>query len=788
MAKRKQPKHRQQNNAPLIPTIEHALVAKSHTSMYGMHKYWARKPANVVSQYINTYSKKGETVLDPFNGSGVTVLESIKLDRNAIGIDVSAFGIFLTEVTSIPVDIEKLKEAFKTLEINISNEILKSFYDTICPVCNNHAEIKQILLLDNTPSLIKYTCSHCTTSRSMLEKSFDNNDRKNEEKINKIKIPFWVPTDKLIHNSRINIPRGMKYTDLFPHRNLIVLSIIFNEIEKISNKNIKLCLKLAFSRNLAQASKLLVFTPGSGPSWKIRGFFIPVKRMELNVWHYFQNSFDKILKGKEESNRLIGDKNKNLKLHHQSSTDLSNIPDNSIDYIFTDPPYGDSVPYLELNVLWSKWLKKTEPFADEIIITDSPERREKNNQNYAKLIRRTYKELYRVLKPGKFLTVTFHNTDIELYNLMIRAALITGFELEQSIYQPPATISAKAQLAPYGSAIGDYYIRFKKSDSCQLPGSGISTQIYNNIIIQSVKKIIAERAEPTAFTHIVNSYPVIYNELKKRGHLFDATADISSVIKNSSEFTLTKQKEVWFKNPSSIKFLDRIPLRERVESVIINKLNEYDRVTYDQILESVYVTFPDALTPETNSILSTLKEYAEKTSDKKWRAKMLVKQRISQHDSLVNSLCKLGQKCGYDVYGDTDAYRTNLNFKVTPEQLTRIKEIDCIWYKNNKIDTIFEVENSTGITEAFVRASNIPYKIKRCIVIPEERENLLVRKTQEPFIKEQLKKSPWAFIRYDYLFDFIEKNKRKKTLEKKQLFALHIPPGKLPKKTQTTIV
>ena len=163
-----------------------------------------------------------------------------------------------------------------------------------------------------------------------------------------------------------------------------------------------------------------------------------------------------------------------------------------------------------------------------------------------------------------------------------------------------------------------------------------------------------------------------------------------------------------------------------------------------------------------------------------------MKQRISQHDSVVNSLCKIGEKCGYEVYGDTDKYRTNLTFSIKPEQLTRIKEIDCIWYKKNKIDTVFEVENSTGITEAFVRASNIPYKIDRCIVIPEERENLLVRKTNEPFIKERLKKDPWKFIRYDYFFDFFDKNKRKKTLEKKQILKLHFPPGKLHIQTQTT--
>ena len=64
--------------------INYNWPAKTHTSMYLMHKYWARKPANVVAEYIKHYSKEGETVLDPFAGSGVTAVEAIKLRRKGI--------------------------------------------------------------------------------------------------------------------------------------------------------------------------------------------------------------------------------------------------------------------------------------------------------------------------------------------------------------------------------------------------------------------------------------------------------------------------------------------------------------------------------------------------------------------------------------------------------------------------------------------------------------------------------------------------------------------------------
>ena len=765
---------------PLDTHLEHAIPAHRHTSMYSMHKYWARKPANVVSEYIFTYAREGETVLDPFNGSGVTVLEAIKLDRKAIGVDVDPTSIFITEATAVNIHMESLKNAFECIKKNVYGPIRK-YYVTLCPHCKKESEIVQLLIEDGSPFQINYRCQYCKIKEI---KSFDKNDEKYNRKINKMKIPYWVPRDNLIPNSRINISPNMKVTDLFSHRNLIVLSIIFNEIEKIKNKKIKLVLKLAFTSSLAQCSKLLVRTPGSGPSWKVRGFWIPPTRYEMNVWHYFKNRFDKVVKGKEETCRIIGEKHKNLKLYNASSTNMSFIGNSTVDYIFTDPPYGDSVPYLELNRIWSTWLKEEPLFDDEIVISDSSKRKMKNRNNYAKLMRSSYKEMFRVLKPGKFMTVTFHNTDIFLYNLIIRTAIITGFELEKSVYQPPASVSTQQQLAPYGSAIGDYYIRFRKPESMKELHKieELDKQIYENIIIQSVKKILAERGEPTAYRHIVNCYSFIYEELKNRGYLFSAEKSIDDVLKDNmgTEFELVhtedNSKLWWFKDPNSVKFIERVPLTERIEKTIINMLNREERVSYDDILQTVYTTFPNSLTPDTVSILSILKEYAEKTNDKKWRAKLLVKIRISEHDSIVNNLCKMGEKCGLDVYGDTEKYRHQLKFKELPENLSRIQKIDVIWYKNNKIDTIFEVENTTGLTEALVRASNISYDINRVIVIPDERENLLVRKVNEPFIQEWLEKQPWAFIRYDSFNEFYSVNKRKKQLSKKAILALAEPP------------
>jgi len=83
---------------------------------------------------------------------------------------------------------------------------------------------------------------------------------------------------------------------------------------------------------------------------------------------------------------------------------------------------------------------------------------------YHKMLIASFTEVFKVLKPTHYLTVTFHSTDIQVWNSIIIAVRLAGFELEKILYQSPAVRSAKQSLQPWGSAVGDYYIRFRKPE------------------------------------------------------------------------------------------------------------------------------------------------------------------------------------------------------------------------------------------------------------------------------------------------------------------------------------
>ena len=108
----------------------------------------------------------------------------------------------------------------------------------------------------------------------------------------------------------------------------------------------------------------------------------------------------------------------------QSSTDLNNIPDKSIDYIFVDPPFGDNLHYSELNFLQESWLKVETNNRKEAIINVS---QHKGIAEYQSLMEQCFSEFYRILKPKRWITVEFHNSKNAVWNSIQEALQRAGF-------------------------------------------------------------------------------------------------------------------------------------------------------------------------------------------------------------------------------------------------------------------------------------------------------------------------------------------------------------------------
>ncbi|WP_218185226.1 DNA methyltransferase [Methanogenium cariaci] len=112
-----------------------------------------------------------------------------------------------------------------------------------------------------------------------------------------------------------------------------------------------------------------------------------------------------------------------------SITNVRNIDNNSVDYIFTDPPFGGgNLMYSELNFLWESWLKIFTNTKQEAIINKT---QIKDLSDYKKLMLDSFKEMYRVLKPNRWITVEFHNSKASVWNAIQDALTKAGFIIAQ---------------------------------------------------------------------------------------------------------------------------------------------------------------------------------------------------------------------------------------------------------------------------------------------------------------------------------------------------------------------
>jgi hypothetical protein len=123
----------------------------------------------------------------------------------------------------------------------------------------------------------------------------------------------------------------------------------------------------------------------------------------------------------------------------------------------------------------------------------------------------------------------------------------------------------------------------------------------------------------------------------------------------------------------------------------------------------------------------------------------------------------IGQGAGYQVHADIQGWRKDAFPQISTDNAKHVKEIDVVWFTNQKITHEFEVENTTGLWSAIVRGSSIPdITVKRFIVIPDERLRTFNDRLNVPVLQDRIKQENWKYILYDVLKVFFDHLKRKK--------------------------
>lgn len=230
--------------------------------------------------------------------------------------------------------------------------------------------------------------------------------------IQKMPITNWVPISKMPEGSESgrNSKSGIQYVHQFyTRRNLITLAAFFDLVKNDKRQ------KFLFTSILQRASKLFKWSKNqAGP---LSGtLYISSCVYETSIFSLLNNK-KRIFDGWKI-------KKENKCINCASSTDLRNIPKDSVDYIFTDPPFGDNLMYSELSYIWESWLGVRTETNEEAIVNKY---QNKALLDYQELMTRCFSEYYRILKPGRWVTVEFHNSKNAVWRAIQESLNRAGF-------------------------------------------------------------------------------------------------------------------------------------------------------------------------------------------------------------------------------------------------------------------------------------------------------------------------------------------------------------------------
>jgi 16S rRNA G966 N2-methylase RsmD len=177
-----------------------------------------------------------------------------------------------------------------------------------------------------------------------------------------------------------------------------------------------------------------------------------------------------------ETFSMLQDCNGHVILHNCSSAKMVEN-DNSIDFVFTDPPFGDFIPYAEVNQINELWLKQVTHREDEIIISAS---QGKDVATYQKLLAQVFGEINRVLKPNHYASVVFHAAKARIWDAFGEAVTSAGLQIVRTNILDKTQASFK-QIVSDGSVQGDPLFLLKKGST-----NKHKSQLTDEVILHSL--------------------------------------------------------------------------------------------------------------------------------------------------------------------------------------------------------------------------------------------------------------------------------------------------------------
>lgn len=401
--------------------------------------------------------------------------------RHAICGDLSPYAANISSIYNSPIDIKLLKSEIKKIKSELEAECGWLYRTTdrfgnpigrvnfmlwsdliTCPFCGSeYVYWDNGISMENgrVTALESYPCPHCgakqskRTAKLSIESYYDDAigcvlnrvkqvpvivvgkagsekiqrgpnqyDFDLLQKIEEFNIEDWYPTDMLPEGLKTRDPKSREVYyvhQFYTKRTLIALSCLYRKIQNSPAANVlrfffTSLLNLISKRNRVQAKN--PYSRGQGVL--ALTLVLPPLPTEASLLEMIDMRLTSIIKAIEAIPQG------HFNAQYISSADDLLVKNDSIDYIFTDPPFGANINYSELNSMPEPWLKLITNNNHEAIVN---EYQDKTELTYRETMFRCFSEYYRILKPGKWMTVEFSNTSASVWNSIQNAIQRAGF-------------------------------------------------------------------------------------------------------------------------------------------------------------------------------------------------------------------------------------------------------------------------------------------------------------------------------------------------------------------------
>lgn len=448
---------------------------------YNAHSYHTKLSLGICRTLIRNFTYEGELVLDPFAGSGMVGIASLLEKRDSIQIDLSPYATHIARGLTTYVEtgtfislgkkvIQQTREQVRDLLFTNDRESVKPVEISYiiwsekgsCNNCGNTFILWDVAIQPDGKVAASFKCPDCkiqlNKKRLIRQGSvpveivyWGSNKKKqhrispNKEDINLAldpkeprKLPPWRPSDAMMHVDpgkpwgvqwRVGYHSNVTHVkDFFSPRNWLILGYLWEAIEKIQDYKYRILLELAFTGTLVNTSRMVRYTPSRGGRSNTPGtLYFPMIWLEQNPLLVYERRIKRI---KSHIESLKNYHSNNVDNYVGTASQLNRLEDGSVDFILTDPPFGENIQYAELNFIAEAWLKSFTNIELEAVV--NPHRGQKKD-HYLTLMRKSLGEAFRVLKPGRYVAFFFNNTNTKLWKELRSLMVGVGFKIIRAI-------------------------------------------------------------------------------------------------------------------------------------------------------------------------------------------------------------------------------------------------------------------------------------------------------------------------------------------------------------------